>query len=575
MSMYEKSYRLSEELGNTPGMVSALGNIATVHAKLRRYDTAIAMYRRCIRLYEQLGDSVRIARTLMNIGECDRLQGKLDEATDMFERSLKLKEMLGDRAGIESVLIDIGAVHEQSGHYDLAFEYATRVLSLAKESGMKEHIKIALANLSSISAARKDYEKAYAFHKQYMEIKDSLVNEANVKSINELQARYDAAEREKTIALLGKQKEVQALELEKNQKELSIRTLESGRNRERAELLARQHQVEVLELDRRGEQLELRTKDLQLERVHREKREREMTMLAREKEQQATLAGRQRTAMFVGLALSSIIGFLGVKRVQARRVEASLRAESAEYKAEAAEAEMHKTQAEAERGRREAHQEFSRQLIASQEDERSRIAAELHDQLGQDLIVIRNSIIATLSEGRGTERLAEAEQTAGLVLENVRRLARDLRPFQLDRYGLTNALNAMIARVGKSCATRFTAEIDPLDGFIDKTGEIMLYRIVQEGVNNIIRHADAREATVRIVRSEEMLELVIEDDGKGIASAEVHDFGIHGMRQRVELLGGTMRVDSHPGRTKLLFSLPVQPPTEQYTPTGRKDDPGE
>ena len=462
----------------------------------------------------------------------------MDEAAEMFERCRILGESQGDSANHASIFLAIGVLHLDSGNYDMASEYTTRGLSLARRVGDKEAIKVGLANLSTIAARRKDYAQAYALHKQFAEISDSLVNEANLRSINEMQAKYESEQKEKAIALLEKDKQVQALELERKRSELTLQKVETDRNRQRAELYRQQHEVQKLKLDNESA---AHRKDLELGRLEKEKREREMDMLTRENKHREEINTRERGALLGGLALFSVIGVLGVKRVQAKRVEASLRAETAEYKAQVAEAEVMRTQAESERRRRKEQQEFSRQLIASQEDERSRIAAELHDQLGQDLVVIRNSILVALEEGRGDENLLEAGQTAGMMLENVRRLARDLRPYQLDRYGLTNALEAMITRVGKTCPTRFTAEIDPLDGLFDKTGEITLYRIVQEGVSNIVRHAGAAEAMVRAVRSDDVVELVIEDDGNGIAALVLQDDSLIRHHRHAVFAGGKYR----------------------------------
>jgi signal transduction histidine kinase len=268
----------------------------------------------------------------------------------------------------------------------------------------------------------------------------------------------------------------------------------------------------------------------------------------------------------VAVGLFVAVGFLGVKRVQSHRTEAMLRAESAEYQAQAAEykaksaeTEMLRLQADAERRRREEQQEYFRQLIAAQEAERSRIAVELHDQLGQDLVFIRNRMLVAAEAAGGAGHLDDAVQAAAGMLENVRRLARNLRPFQLDRYGLTDALNAMIERIGAGCTTNFTAEIDPLDGVFEKGQEIHVYRIVQECINNILRHAGASEALVRVVHGEELVELVIEDDGCGFSGGEPSfGFGLHGIRHRVDILGGSIRLQTpERGGTRILVTLPI------------------
>lgn len=280
----------------------------------------------------------------------------------------------------------------------------------------------------------------------------------------------------------------------------------------------------------------------------------------REVQLQASLVSRERilrNAILGSVGLLLIVVFLSMKRMQGKKREASLRAEAAEYKAQAAEAEKLRFQNETERHRLESQQEFLRKLILSQEEERSRIAMGLHDQLGQDLVVIRNNILVFLKESCANPLLEQAALTAGLMLENVRRLARDLRPFQLDQYGLPFALAAMVERVGGFCSTNFILEVDPLEGVLDRNLEINIYRIVQESVNNIVRHADAKEAVIRIVRSEDLVELVIEDDGRGFSgNEESYGFGLNAIIQRVELLGGSISVQSSANTgTKIVASI--------------------
>jgi signal transduction histidine kinase len=364
------------------------------------------------------------------------------------------------------------------------------------------------------------------------------------------------------IVNLQRDKTLKEVELEKQKALFRAQRLEAENLRKNALLLVRDRDLQHYRLLEKTAAFKLREKDLALEKSNKVMFQNKLNQAERVNEQQTKI----RNLFLVAFTLVIAIGFLSVKRIQAKKTEITLRAEAAEYQAQAAElqaraseTEMLRLQAESERHRREAQQEFSRRLIASQEKERSRMARELHDQLGQDLVFIRNSMLVALDEGRVSESVAEAAQTAGTVLENVRRLARDLRPLQLDRYGLTNALEAMITRIGKSSPTRFVTLLDPLDGLFSKDEEINVFRIVQESASNILRHAAAKEATIRVVRSDRMIELVIEDDGRGFDAAEESwGFGLLGMKQRVELLRGTMQVRSSPGAgAKIMVALPL------------------
>ena len=130
--------------------------------------------------------------------------------------------------------------------------------------------------------------------------------------------------------------------------------------------------------------------------------------------------------------------------------------------------------------------EFSKQLIQSQEEERKRIASELHDSLGQDLLVIKN--IALLNK-MNDEHFEEISKTAGPAIDEVRRISYNLHPYQLDRLGLTKAIGSMFQNIEGASNIKFDVYIDNVDDLFDKEKEINIYRIVQECVNNIVKHS--------------------------------------------------------------------------------------
>jgi signal transduction histidine kinase/ligand-binding sensor domain-containing protein len=208
-----------------------------------------------------------------------------------------------------------------------------------------------------------------------------------------------------------------------------------------------------------------------------------------------------------------------------------------------------------------AQQAFSRRLIASQESERKRISAELHDSLGQRLVIIKNLALLLLQSGDGSglngrqrERISEISVEVSGAAREVKEISYNLRPYRLDRLGLTSAVKAMIETASSASATRFSAQIDDIDDAFPKEAEINFYRIVQECVNNILRHSQAAHAMVRIQRAGGRLTMIVRDDGKGFASdfpksdAPAAGFGLTGISERAQLLGGKAEIQSAPGQ---------------------------
>ncbi|MBX7173628.1 MAG: hypothetical protein K1X72_21850 [Pyrinomonadaceae bacterium] len=208
---------------------------------------------------------------------------------------------------------------------------------------------------------------------------------------------------------------------------------------------------------------------------------------------------------------------------------------------------------------KEIQEAFAGQLIEEQENDRKRIAAELHDGLGQSLLIIKNRAFlgekATEKETDPENKIESAREQFGEIsgsateaLEQVREIAYYLRPSQLERLGLTSALEEMIERVADSSDIEFDVKIADLDGVFSKQNEINFYRIVQESLNNIIKHSKAKSVKIRIVNDEKNVELVIKDDGQGFAIEAVGEktrsFGLKGMSERARLLGGTYSIKS-------------------------------
>jgi signal transduction histidine kinase/streptogramin lyase len=205
---------------------------------------------------------------------------------------------------------------------------------------------------------------------------------------------------------------------------------------------------------------------------------------------------------------------------------------------------------------------FSRQLIESQEAERKRIAAELHDGLGQNLVVIKNRAMLGINKGDDKERVARElnniSESAAQALEEVREITNNLRPQLLDRLGLTKAINAMLKKV--SGVINLESEIDSIDGIFNETQEISIYRIVQESLNNIIKHSDASDAIVRIKRDANKVLITIEDNGKGFDVANTKSnnsgLGLVGLKERAQLLNGEFVIDSKIGKgTKIRVAI--------------------
>jgi signal transduction histidine kinase len=180
-------------------------------------------------------------------------------------------------------------------------------------------------------------------------------------------------------------------------------------------------------------------------------------------------------------------------------------------------------------------------------------------------------------ESRAREPLDEVATVVSQSIEEVREIAYNLRPYHLDEIGLTEALRSMLERIADSSEIQFTIEIDPLDRLFSSEAEINLYRVIQESLNNIVKHAEATAAEILIHRDAQAVVIVIKDNGIGFELEQVmsnkdHGFGLTGISERVRLLGGKEVMQSVPGKgTTITITLGLRETThgERTTPVDR------
>jgi signal transduction histidine kinase len=211
--------------------------------------------------------------------------------------------------------------------------------------------------------------------------------------------------------------------------------------------------------------------------------------------------------------------------------------------------------------------EMSERLIAAQEDERQRISRELHDDLGQALtthmISLRN-LQEDLSLPPETlfERLQSLHEQSYEIFIKIRRLAQDLRPPILDALGLRVSMQTYCAEFTRRTHLPIVFEADETLPALPDIYNITLYRLLQESLNNIIKHAKASRAWVELIVEENSITLTIQDNGQGFDQTEAQPggIGLSSMNERVTIAGGTLKINSSPQRGTILsaqFPLPV------------------
>jgi PAS domain S-box-containing protein len=214
---------------------------------------------------------------------------------------------------------------------------------------------------------------------------------------------------------------------------------------------------------------------------------------------------------------------------------------------------------------------LSARLFEAGDQERSRLSKELHDQLGHDLVLIKSRVhsIGKQLDDYQEELKKECENIIGaieLIIENVRRISRDLMPSILEDLGLFASLQWLVENFSKQHAINISLDMEDIDHLFSREVQINLYRVFQESFTNISKHADAKEVSVEVKKEGGYISFVVKDDGKGFELNKIKNrkfnekgVGLMTMKERMHMTDGTFEVNSLPGKgTTIKFVVPIE-----------------
>jgi two-component system sensor histidine kinase UhpB len=214
----------------------------------------------------------------------------------------------------------------------------------------------------------------------------------------------------------------------------------------------------------------------------------------------------------------------------------------------------------------DANRQRATQIINAQEEERKRVARELHDETSQVLTSLLISLAVleeSITSPEARSRIAETRRLAHQTLRAIRNLSLDLRPSALDDLGLLPALRWYIKEYQQKFSLVVDFQTDGLKERLPTDIETVVYRIVQEALTNVARHAQAHKVLVVVRGDGETIQVTVTDDGTGFATehhqqtpgpGQEHGWGLVGMRERASLLGGTLQIESEPGKGTTVYA---------------------
>lgn len=447
---YTKAETIYRNLRDTGGIAMILNESGVVYEYRKDYREAVNRYNASLKLAEASGDSVGVSYSLSNIAGVYVIERKYDLAEINLLRALHIREELRDSFALALTYSDLGAAMNAKGDYQKAVKYLSISNKIAEKLKYPELQSNNYNELSLIAKKQGDFQQAYDFYMMRSALRDSLLGLEKTKQIEELNAKYEAVQKEQQIV-----------------------------------------------------------------------------------EQKNKI--RLQNYLFIGIAglilFSALLIYSFYKRYKMRK-ESQLQSEIMKQQQIAVKA-----------------------VMEAEENERQRIAKDLHDGVGQMMSAAKMNLSAIESEIQFTnkEQQQSFEKTIQLVDEScreVRNVSHIMMPNALLKNNLPDAIRDFINKIGyKSLEIHFYSE--GLDDRFDSNIETVLYRVIQECVNNAIKHAKATTLDISLIRDKDGISGTIEDNGQGFdisGSRKLDGIGIKNITSRIEYLKGTVDFDSAPGR---------------------------
>lgn len=461
-------------------------NIGLLFFRQNEFQQSISYYQKSIPIKKKLNKLGALALTYNNIGISYYYLGLLDSVLINFERSLHIYEDIDDKFGQARPLSNIGEIYYLKGHYEKALEYYHRALDIEMELGYRSGYSLTLMEIGKVYAQQNDFEKALKNQRKGFKVIEDLDSPALIMEGYEY--LYE------TFDLMNLSDS--ALKYYKN----FVSLKDSLYNLKKSQQIS------------------------ELEKIYEtEKKDYEILKLERERDQK-----RIQTAFLVSLIiLSTLISVIITIYLKAKNKTLILKAITAEQK-----------------------KQFSA-VLKAQEDERKRIAGDLHDSVGP-LLSVSQLYISDVSGFKGldkdtSETIDKATKVLNEATNEVRDISHNLMPGVLVRSGLAPACRELIRRVKETKCAKISIKTDDEEVRYNEAIEIGFYRILQELINNILKHAQATKIHVEIKQKNGELTLRVIDDGVGFNTYELENakgIGLQNINSRLSLINGQIHIRS-------------------------------
>jgi two-component system, NarL family, sensor kinase len=534
-----KALSLRKKSGDSAKIAATLNNIGIIYDEKGDYKKSLEYYYGARRIYENLKNKDKIAMVLSNIGIVLKAQGDYEEVVSYYRQAMLIYNELGNKLGEAACHANLGAVYFNLAKYDSALYYSLMAEKEFTEQNVQQFLPTALVNaavaynkLGKSKQAKAYLLRAKKLDEAYDSKKDLAIVLIHLAGIYKNEGNYSTANATASSALqiakkIKAQQEVMDARLVLSEIHLSKKDFASAYQEYKEYISIKDS---LFRQEKSKQITEIQTK------FETEKKEGEIKFLKQENDLKDARLDQNKLLIIslAGVLLGGVaLGFMYRTRIQLKQ-QAEL---------EATRASLRESQLQA--------------VIGSQEEERKRFAADLHDGLGQ--------MISAVRLGLSKENVEKSSVNHALTLLNdmngeIRDIAFNLMPQVLMKSGLDEALKEFATRINRSGGVTIHVQTYDLSRDLPSEHRIALYRISQEWVNNVIKYSGATSISIQVVQHPEELVLTIEDNGKGFNAERLTQSqgnGWKNINSKLHLIKGAIEIDSQEGRANTTVIISV------------------
>ena len=561
---YHKALQIRKKRNDKLGIAAIYNKIGLIQESQGNLKAALESQLKCLQLYKSLGASNGLAQTLNNVAVIHQAAGNLHLALPYLHQSLALQKKINDQEGYAATLSNLAAIYEKQHNLDQAIAYNEKALATLRRLHNPEYMAGVLHNLAILYLKTSQPEKSLEFAREACQIRQQLGDKKGLSGVLLTQSRYYFMNRQLAKATtLCQQAQELASRIEAGPElsealSLQARILASSKNYPEAYNTLLQYTTLQDSLTRRNLNNQLqeiqdryennRVAD-QLALLNRQKQLQELKI----KNQELQLSKGRNQLKLISLAFVAVV-IIALFLFNRMRLKQRIRQKLNQL---------------------DQQKQRSLAIMDAEEKERKRIGTEIHDGLGQLLSIARLNLSGLQEElPRATEMQEQLLRNAIQVLDEaykeIRTISHNLNTDPLRQQGLVRAIRNLTEPLSQTGRYKIDLETiglqeEPVPPIIEK----VVYRVIQECLNNILKHAGATHIGLQLIRHETELTVMIEDNGKGF-DQQFPDtnsgIGLDNIRSRIEYLNGSVHIDSAVNRGTIIF-LEIPLPANSITTT--------